>query len=625
MKRVMLIALTCACVLHARASAQACRIVPAEYEPLPERPQTEDPWKAPYPEPPPNAEISRLLGEAKAASARGDERTAGKKMQEAVRAMDRWSKAELRRLHKSGMSAAGRGGPRAPKEVSDIVHVGRQASALGVETNAIMLAGEVLTAYYNVRLKQLRATGMQAAGQAQPHPPDEFREALYLEQQLQTLLPSATSNNGMELARELYTAWGNARLDKLAAEAESIETPGERLPRQAGEALKIAQEIRTLGGSSEASLSARADRIMREILEGWAEKRAAVLRASGDAEAAQANEQPPEALAKLLGIERELQKVNANVSEVSRAATAVITAWVDAHLQKLSPPGHAAASAGGPRTPEEVARLVALSKQLDCLPDALASAAEPLRSEARAIGEKHLTAFREKLDCPATADDLASLRDIAGALEAYGWGPYDKRGPACGWRGTIVQRTEQTSHRDTVAHPAGQPIRYKFDQDEWTEIRWEVDGDFARVTVTGGGSVVDRNTALGPSCGLQDNLEVQTKSIQFKPKDVPFKVTHLRQEEYLIETQAPSYTIRTDTHVKRADSQACPLKGGESRETSTFDARAASVVLPDTAILIESLTGGRPSRELKGELVVSTPLNHGKLSTKITWHLVRER
>lgn len=97
----------------------------------------------------------------------------------------------------------------------------------------------------------------------------------------------------------------------------------------------------------------------------------------------------------------------------------------------------------------------------------------------------------------------------------------------------------------------------------------------------------------------EDHREAETKSIQFTPTTVPDTVRNLRQEEYLIETESPPYQERTDTHVKRADSQACPLKGGESSETSTFDVRGHSVGLPDTAILIESLTGGKPSRELK--------------------------
>lgn len=106
---------------------------------------------------------------------------------------------------------------------------------------------------------------------------------------------------------------------------------------------------------------------------------------------------------------------------------------------------------------------------------------------------------------------------------------------------------------------------------------------------------------------------------------MPVTIRHLRNEDYLIETTAPSYTERTDTHTKRADSEGCPLKGGESSETDSFEVREHNLSLPDTAIRIESLTGGLPSRRLNGELRTSTGLTGGKLTTYTTWDLTRER
>lgn len=100
---------------------------------------------------------------------------------------------------------------------------------------------------------------------------------------------------------------------------------------------------------------------------------------------------PPEAVAELLGLDREMRKLPVDRSKLIAAAANVVAAWVDAHMQKLVPPGQEAARAGGPRSPGQVAQLVALAKQLDCLPEEIAGAVDKLRTEARSIGETHLT------------------------------------------------------------------------------------------------------------------------------------------------------------------------------------------------------------------------------------------
>lgn len=124
--------------------------------------------------------------------------------------------------------------------------------------------------------------------------------------------------------------------------------------------------------------------------------------------------------------------------------------------------------------------------------------------------------------------------------------------------------------------------------------------------------------------GRQNRIESKV-TILSTPATVPVTIRHLRGEDYLIQTKAPSYIERTDTHTKRADSEACSLKSGESSETDSFEVPEYNLLLPDTAIRIESLTGGLPSRRLDGELRTSTALTGGKQTTHTTWDLTRER
>ena len=261
------------------------------YEPVPKQPERDAPWEGKYPAPDPNPEVARLLKESKDAAARGDQRESERKLQEATRAMDRWSKQEVKRLHRSGVAASKQGGPRVPKEVPDILHIGREAALLGIETGAMEYAGDVLFGYNKVRLRQLKETGMPIARQAQPEPPLEFSEAIYLDKQVQLLLSEPGSSGGFELAQELFAAWGEARLAKLESEAEeSIRAGITMVPRQISEAIKIAQEIAVLGGPFEESLKARADQTLQSIAEQWLAQRAETLGARGVAEASQAGE-----------------------------------------------------------------------------------------------------------------------------------------------------------------------------------------------------------------------------------------------------------------------------------------------------------------------------------------------
>lgn len=625
MQRVLLTAAVGAVVFAAPVTAQVCRVVPPAYQPAPERPESQDPWDAPYPDPEPNAEVKRLLAEAKAASDRGDDRGAAKKLEEAKRAMDRWSKQELRRLHRSGMAAAQKGGPRAPKEVPDILHIAREASTLGVETDGIALATDVLRVYHDVRLKELRTSGMATAQLAQEYPPDELREALHLGRQYSTLSPEAGSSEAMQLARELYGAWATARFPKLEDDATAaIESGLKEVPRQASDALKIVKELNTLG-EADPRVVARGESVLRTVLEKWLDQRAQTLRSSGETEAAQAGDLPPAAVAELAGLREEMQKFSVDAGSVRAALVAVLGKWVGTHTEKLAPPGHAAARSGSERHPEQLGQLVAFGEKIDCFGEAYPDIVKPVRGEARAIGEANLEAFRDKLDCPAKPDQLTTLRELGDQLEAYGWGPYNKQGPACGWRGTIISRTEKTTARDTIGHPSGQPIQYKMEGSEWVEIRWDVDGDVAHVTITGQGNLLVHNKGLVPMCGFQETRETSNMSVISSPSTVPVKVTLVSGNDYVIEAEAPAYTHRTESHTKREDSQACPLKGGESSETQDFDVRASPTLMRAVANVLGTTAAGKPKLALRGEMTIPLTLNYSKQTTRITWDLVLER
>lgn len=183
MIRVVLTAVVCASLLGSPAAAQVCRVIDPVFEPVPQRPEKQSGQEEELKRPE-NAEVARLLAEMGAARQGGDEREAGKERQEAVRVMTRWSKEEISRLQRSGNPAAKQGGPRMPGEVGDILHIGKLADELGVRHDAMATAGSVAVAYYDVRMKQLRTTGLEAAKQAQPHPPEEFGEVIRLEQEV---------------------------------------------------------------------------------------------------------------------------------------------------------------------------------------------------------------------------------------------------------------------------------------------------------------------------------------------------------------------------------------------------------------------------------------------------------
>ena len=310
---------------------------------MPPAPPVEETWNQQYPPPEPNADVARLIGESKAAAAAGDEALSIRKMEEAVEQFARWLHPELQRLHRDGIAAAARGGPRLPREISDILHRNREAAALGVENNATELAGQVLSRHVRVRFDQLRTSGMALAASAPLHPPPEVGEIIGLERQLDVL--GVEGGTGMRMVEEILGLWARSRLEVLEQDAsEAIDAGSEAIPRQVAEAIQVARVMSLISDSdSDDGLAEQAMELTRSILLGWSEERARTLGTAGVDEAALASAQPPGELARLRGISTELAKLEVQATRADDAVWGILTAWIDAHMERLVPPGRAAA------------------------------------------------------------------------------------------------------------------------------------------------------------------------------------------------------------------------------------------------------------------------------------------